>query len=81
MEKEIIIGQRGWIWVGNVTRTADEVIIENAKNVRRWGTTTGLGEIALNGPTSKTLLDDCPTIIIHPLAVIGAYKCNPEKWK
>jgi hypothetical protein len=81
MQKEIIIGQRGWVWVGDVTRTAEEVTIENAFNVRRWGTTKGIGQLAIEGPQPNTALDPCPTVTLHPLAVIGAYKCNPEKWK
>jgi len=31
--------QSGWVFVGDVTRSENEVVIENAAVVRRWGTT------------------------------------------
>lgn len=48
--KQIVIAQRGWVFVGDVERTENEVVIKNAKNIRRWGTSRGLGELAQNGP-------------------------------
>ena len=75
MKKQIVIAQRGWVFVGDVTRTESEVTIENAAVVRRWGTNRGLGQIASEGPTSSTVLDPCPTVRIHPLAVIATMDC------
>ena len=70
--KQIVIAQRGWVFVGDVTRTESEVVIENAAVVRRWGTNRGLGQIASEGPTSSTILDPCPTVRIHPLSVVAS---------
>ena len=78
--KKIVIAQRGWVFVGDVSSTADEVTIENAATIRRWGTTKGLGEIAANGPTRDTILDDCPTVRMHPLAVVATVDCVADKW-
>ena len=75
MAKQIVIAQRGWIFVGDVTRAENEVVIENAAVVRRWGTTRGLGQIASEGPTPHTILDPCPTVRIHPLSVVAAMDC------
>lgn len=72
MAKQIVIAQRGWIFVGDVTRAENEVVIENAAVVRRWGTTRGLGQIASEGPTPSTILDPCPTVRIHPLSVVAS---------
>lgn len=72
MAKQIVIAQRGWIFVGDVTRAENEVVIENAAVVRRWGTTRGLGQIASEGPTPYTILDPCPTVRIHPLSVVAS---------
>lgn len=33
--RQIVISQRGWVFVGDVTRTGNEVVIENAAVVRR----------------------------------------------
>lgn len=74
---QIVIAQRGWVFVGDVTRTETEVVIENAAVVRRWGTTDGLGQLARKGPTADTRLDACPTVRIHPLAIVATMDCAP----
>jgi hypothetical protein len=78
--KQIVIAQRGWVFVGDVSRDGDDVTIANAQNVRRWGTTKGLGEIAKNGPTSTTVLDDFGTVRLHALAIVAALDCEASKW-
>jgi len=78
--KQIIIAQRGWVFVGDVSITADQLVIKNASNIRRWGTTRGLGEIAANGPTKSTVLDAVGTVRIHALAVVASIDCDKEKW-
>lgn len=78
--KQIIVAQRGWVFVGDVTRTADEVVIENAHNVRRWGTSRGLGELASSGPRPDTVLDPYGTVRMHPLAVVASIDCEASKW-
>jgi hypothetical protein len=77
---QIIIAQRGWVFIGNVERSGDEVTINNAKCVRRWGTTKGLGELALNGPTRATVLDDMGIVRLHALAIVAAIDCEETKW-
>lgn len=77
----IVILQRGWVVVGNVYVDGEEYRIENAKVVRIWGTTKGLGEIALGGPTKDTKLDDCGTVRSHVLGVVAQLDCNEAKWK
>jgi len=77
---QIVVLQRGWILVGKVTQEGDYLTITDASVVRLWGTTKGLGEIAMNGPTSKTILDPCPTNTVHVLTTVTRMDCNPEKW-
>jgi hypothetical protein len=81
MKTEIVIAQRGWVFVGSVTEDHNKVTITNAKNIRRWGTTKGLGEIALNGPTGNTVLDPVGTVNLHPLTIVARIDCDPDKWK
>lgn len=76
----IIIAERGWIYVGNTHREEDMLVIENCHNVRRWGTTKGLGELALEGPKADTVLDFYGTVRIHVLAICGEIDCCDEKW-
>ena len=80
MSKQIVIAQRGWVFVGDVEKSGDDVTINNAQCIRRWGTTNGLGEIAKNGPTSNTVLDDMGTVRLHALAVVASLDCEASKW-
>jgi hypothetical protein len=80
MSKEIVVLHRGWVVVGDVTKEENVFFVSNASIVRRWGTTKGLGEIALNGPTSNTVLDPCGSVKVHELAVVFSIPCNEEKW-
>lgn len=79
-KKQIIVLQRGWVVVGDVAKNADEVTVSNCSIVRIWGTSNGLGEIAENGATSKTKLDKCPDIVVHPLSVVLYMNVNMDKW-
>lgn len=79
-KKQIVVLQRGWIVVGDVSKTQEEVTIKNCSIIRVWGTSKGLGEIAENGATDKTKLDSCPDIIVHPLSVVLYMNINMEKW-
>ena len=80
MSKQIVIAQRGWVFVGDVEKSGDDVTINNAQCIRRWATTKGLGEIAKNGPTSSTVLDDMGTVRMHALAVVASLDCEASKW-
>ena len=77
----IVILQRGWVFVGNLFRIGQDYRLENAYCVRNWGATKGLGEIALNGPTDKTVLDESPQVSIHELTVVAFLQCEAKKWK
>jgi len=79
MKKQIIIAQRGWVFVGEVTNTAEEVVIEKARNIRRWGTANGLGQLAKEGPTSNTVLDDYGTVRLHPLSIVARLDVTTDK--
>jgi hypothetical protein len=77
----IVVLQRGWVVVGRVAEeSATELRLENAAVIRRWGTTRGLGQIAINGPTDETVLDPCGVVRAHPLAVVMQIDAREEKW-
>ena len=40
---QIVVLDRGFVYVGKVTFQGDLLRIENARNIRGWGTTKGLG--------------------------------------
>ena len=78
--KRIVIAQRGWVFVGDVAIDGDEVSITNASCIRRWGTTKGLGELAERGPLAETVLDHCPPVHMHILAVVAMMDCEAASW-
>jgi len=73
---QIVVLHCGFVFMGDVERTEKEVIIHNANNIRKWGTERGLGQIAADGPTEKTILDYAGTVRFHPLAEVCSYDCT-----
>ncbi len=76
----IVILQRGWVMVGRFSQTGTSCLLEDAAVIRIWGTSRGLGEIALSGPTSKTILDKAGTVRFHELTVVASLDCETDKW-
>ena len=76
---KIVVLDRGFVYVGNVEETDNFIIIRNAKNIRAWGTTKGLGEL-VNGPLSNTKLDAVGTIRAPSRALISLIDVEQSKW-
>lgn len=76
----IVIADRGFVYVGDVQWDGEFCVVSNARNIRIWGTTKGLGELALGGPTSKTQLDAVGTVRIPCRAVISLIDTEAGKW-
>jgi hypothetical protein len=74
---QIVVLDRGFVYVGTVTVGTQFVTIKNARNIRRWGTTKGLGELA-DGPTSDTVLDHVGEVVAPMRAVIHFIKCTRD---
>jgi hypothetical protein len=74
--KHICVLQRGWVFMGDLYKNGSEYILKNASNVRIWGTSKGLGELAEKGPLSGTKLDPVPTTKFHELTVVVLIKCK-----
>ncbi len=82
-EKQIIVADRGWVFVGDTTHSDEGVRITDAKCIRVWGTDEskpGLGWLALNGPTSKTKLDPSGTVFVPKHALVAAFNTDGAKW-
>ena len=77
----IAVLQRGWVLVGPYRRDGDSCFIEGGYVVSRWGTTEGLGEIALNGPTTETVLHPAPLQEWHRLTEVFTMTCDYEVWR
>ena len=78
-EVRIVIGQRGWVWVGFYTKSASEVVLRKAKSIRRWGADKGLGQLC-KGIREATMLDEAGTVRLHELAVVATYDADTASW-
>jgi hypothetical protein len=78
---KIVVFQRGWVAVGILDKTnSEEFLLTNASVIRSWGTTKGLGEIAIGGPTAKTVLDKTGTIRFNPGTIVLVMDTEESKW-
>lgn len=76
MAKQIVVVDRGWVFVGDVADTDTGVTITNCQNIRYWGTEElGLGGL-INGPLPKTKLDKYGDVHIPKHAVIMRMDVN-----
>jgi len=78
---KIVVLQRGWIVVGKFELNGNYVTLTDAKVIRKWGTSKGLGELAMNGATSETTFDPQPDTRFHILTTIEIIDCNDVCWK
>jgi hypothetical protein len=76
----IVVLDRGYVYIGRVNIDGDFVQIENAKNIRLWGTSRGFGELANEGPKSSAKLDDVGTVYAPICAVIQLINVDASKW-
>lgn len=75
--KRIYALKERWVLIGEViSEGPSHIELEHAAVIRRWGTTKGLGEIALNGPTENTVLDACGRVSISRESVLFALHCK-----
>src|SRR5690349_13226036 len=80
----ILVLDRGRVKVGRLSyhpQLAFHWFFEDARVIRRWGTTQGLEQIARDGPTSETVLDLACDCIIPFRGVIEILEANAEKWE
>ena len=77
---QIVILDRGFVYVGDVTIDDQWITIRNARNVRRWGTSKGLGELAKSGPTANSVIDPAGLVRAPLRALIGMIECEASSW-
>ena len=72
---QIVVLERGFVYVGNASVDSGFVTLTGARNIRRWGTTLGLGEL-VNGPLKDTKVDQCGDLLIPMSSVIHFMQCQ-----
>lgn len=78
---KIAILQRGFIYIGKFERKGNDCKLHNAYCIRRWGTSYGLGQLAIEGRQSRTELDKVGLIEFDILTCIALINCKEELWK
>ena len=78
---QIAVLTNGFIFVGLIAHADGYVEIRNAKNIRRWGTTKGLGQLAIQGPQKDTILDEIGTVRAPFHSLIFLLDCQEKAWQ
>lgn len=75
--KTIVVVESGWVFLADgVEEVGDTLRLTGAASIRVWGTEAGLGQIALHGPTKKTILDPCGSPIVPMGKVLFTLPCT-----
>ena len=77
---KIVILQRGWVFIGKFGQNGSTCKLTDAHNIRTWGTTKGLGELAESGKTSSTKLDKVNDVSFHELTIVATIDCDDKIW-
>ena len=77
---KIVVLDRGFVYVGHVSFDGDFVVVHDARNIRCWGTTKGLGEL-VTGPLQKTIIDAVGVVKAPLRALISIIDVDQSKWK
>ena len=78
-QKYIVVVSHGFVYVGEVAGVEGGLVVTNARNIRRWGTTEGLGELR-NGPTEDTVLDQVGTVRIPLHSLVHLIDVAQNAW-
>ena len=76
----IVVLERGFVYVGAVTTDDRWLYIESAANIRRWGTTHGLGEL-VGGPRTETKLDPAGNVQAPLSVLIHLIEVEARQWE
>ncbi len=77
---QIAVLDRGFVYVGLCAVQDGMLVITRAQNIRRWGTSAGLGELAAKGPQPQTKLDATGTVRAPITSVMHLIDCDPVAW-
>ena len=78
--RKIVILPSGWVFVGNWQEHGSRVILTEAFCIRKWGTTNGIGELAIKGPLKDTILDPAGTVSFQLGSEVATLECQTNNW-
>jgi hypothetical protein len=79
LPRKIVILPLGWVFCGYWQQHNGRVILTEAVCIRKWGTTAGIGELAIKGPTKDTILDPVGTVSFVTGSEVAAIDCQ-TRW-
>lgn len=81
----VLVCDRGFVLIGDVSPHPSDwqrVIVDNCATVRLWGTNRGLGQLALEGPQTTTILDyEGNGVDVLRATILRAIPCNEAAWE
>lgn len=72
---KIVVIQAGWVITGKVEARSGHLRVTDGSVIRRWGTTMGLGQLAITGRTDETVLDPFGTAEVPNASVLFTIDC------
>ena len=81
---KILVLDRGWVLVGRVSRHPELAFhwrVTDCRCIRLWGSERGLAQIAREGPTGQTKLDDPCDLSVPYRAVLQILDVEESKWE
>lgn len=79
-DRKIVILPSGWVFVGLWQEVGKRVILTEASCIRKWGATSGIGELAIKGPLKETILDPAGTVSFQLGTEIAYLECQTSNW-
>jgi hypothetical protein len=76
----IAVLDRGWVFIGRVEESPSSITLNHAACIRYWGTTKGIGQLALEGPQSQTKIDEAGTVTVPRHAIVCLLDVVEAKW-
>jgi len=78
---KICVIEGGWVIVGHLIQDDDVYTLTNGNVISSWGTTEGIGELAIKGPLKNTKLDKIPMVKFHKNKLIFTIETDDDKWQ
>lgn len=78
---KIVLLQRGWVVIGRYSEEENDMcVLNDAYVIRRWGTSGGLGQLALEGKQSETKLEKTGVVKFHKLTSVAMIEADYSIW-
>ena len=77
----VVVVDNGFVFWGDLRVVDDMCEISNGYNLRRFGTTRGLGQLALEGPTKETQADKITVVRVCKTRVTFVMECGDAMLK